>query len=121
MGDALEVPLDSEAGPLDEDGGEGKDLARREQGGASGLRAIRGPLASVPVVREHVQWNEEGVEVHYGAAPFGRGSGQHRISAPSPYSITHRRSKVSISGMLLIAFAAVISPKLDCRTKAWSL
>ncbi len=45
LGEAPEVPLAAEAGPLGEDG-EREDFARREQGGAGGLRAIRGPLAS---------------------------------------------------------------------------
>ena len=54
LGEAPEVPLAAEAGPLGEDG-EREDFARREQGGASGLQAIRGPLASALVVHEHVQ------------------------------------------------------------------
>src|SRR5215211_2781995 len=63
VGEAEEVPLASPPGPLCEHG-EGKDLARRQQGRATGL-PWRGRVGHFPpVVHQHVHRNEQGFEIH---------------------------------------------------------
>jgi hypothetical protein len=63
-----EVPLAAKAGPLSEDG-EGKDLGIGERRGMF-RSARRGRMSALPpVVHEHVQGDEHGLEVH-GPSPF---------------------------------------------------